>query len=40
MNKIKAKINSDDFSPWEDSFNNLLETISINKLKKKPWNTL
>ena len=38
MNKIKAKINSDDFSPWEDSFNSLLETMEITKRRKHPWN--
>ena len=37
MNKIKAKINFDEFTPWEDSLDNVFRTMELEK-KKKPWN--
>lgn len=33
MNKIKGKVNSDDFSPWEESFQDLLKTMELAKRK-------
>lgn len=34
MNKIKGKVNSDDFSPWEESFNDLFRTLEVAKRQR------
>jgi hypothetical protein len=34
MNKLNEKVIADEFSPWEESFNDLFKTMELSKRKK------